>query len=65
MSDLLIDGLSIFLNTKVFIILLFIIILIIISYKLYKKNKNDTHIENFINSHKLTNQEKSLIKKFR
>lgn len=33
-----------------------------ITYEIYNK---ETHIENFINGHKLTNQEKSLIKKFR
>ena len=33
-----------------------------ITYETYNK---DTQIENFINGHKLTNQEKSLIKKFR
>jgi hypothetical protein len=32
---------------------------------IYETYNKDTHIENFINSHKLTNQEKSLIKKFR
>jgi hypothetical protein len=33
-----------------------------ITYEIYNK---ETHIENFINCHKLSNQEKSLIKKFR
>lgn len=33
-----------------------------ITYETYNK---ETHIENFINGQKLTNQEKSLIKKFR
>ena len=33
-----------------------------ITYEVYNK---ETQIENFINGHKLTNQEKSLIKKFR
>jgi len=33
-----------------------------IKYELYNK---DTNIENFINIHKLTNQEKTLIKKYR
>ena len=33
-----------------------------ITYETYNK---ETNIENFINGHKLTNQEKSLIKKFR
>ena len=33
-----------------------------ITYETYNK---ETYIENFINDHKLTNQEKSLIKKFR
>ena len=33
-----------------------------ITYQTYNK---DMHIENFINDHKLTNQEKSLIKKYR
>ena len=32
------------------------------TYETYNK---ETHIENFIHGHKLTNQEKSLIKKFR
>jgi len=33
-----------------------------ITYETYNK---ETHIDNFINGHKLSNQEKSLIKKFR
>jgi hypothetical protein len=32
---------------------------------IYESYNKDTNIENFINSHKLTNQEKSLIKKYR
>ena len=32
---------------------------------IYETYNKETHIENFINGHKLSNQEKSLIKKFR
>ncbi len=32
---------------------------------IYETYNKETHIENFINGYKLTNQEKSLIKKFR
>lgn len=32
---------------------------------IYETYNKETHIEDFINGHKLTNQEKSLIKKFR
>ena len=32
---------------------------------IYESYNKDTNIENFISSHKLTNQEKSLIKKYR
>ena len=32
---------------------------------IYETYNKDTNIENFINSHKLTNQEKTLIKKYR
>lgn len=61
MSELLIYSFSKFLNTKIFIILLFIIILIIISYKLYKKNINDTYIENFSLIKKLKKSSKNNI----
>ena len=44
---------------------LFILFLVIIGYIYAKKYNKDNNIETFIHGHKLTNQEKSLIKKFR
>ena len=61
MSDLFINFLSLFLNTKVFIIILFIIILIIIVNKLY--NKNNTHIETFSVLKNLKNKSNNKINK--